>query len=48
MSTTHQRVAMPSRRITDPKFKYTNAVTTDVRRTFRKVRLYLYLKGKAS
>lgn len=31
--------AQPSRRIADPKFRYVNAASTDVRRTFRKFRL---------
>lgn len=46
MNTTHHRVVMPSRRITDPKFKYVCAAATDIRRTFRKARLFYHLAGK--
>lgn len=40
--------AIPLRHCTDPKFKYTNAAQTDVRRTWRKARLLMLLtKGMA-
>lgn len=29
----------PTRPITDPRFRYTNAANTDIRKTFRKARL---------
>jgi hypothetical protein len=39
-------MTIPSRQATDPRFKYVPAAKTDIRRTFRKARLYFYLKGK--
>lgn len=45
MHTAHQlapvgaKVTMPSRLCTDPKFKWSCAAATDVRRTWRKFRL---------
>jgi len=36
--------AMPTRLCTDPKFKYRNASQTDVRRTWRKARLIMFMQ----
>lgn len=36
--------AQPTRRITDPKFKYRDQHHTDIRRTFRKARLLQYFQ----
>lgn len=41
------RTAIPSRHITDRKFRYVNSARTDVRRTFRKFRLLMRLRGAA-
>jgi len=35
---------LPTRRITHPRFKYTPAVSTDVRRTWRKFRLLAHIQ----
>lgn len=42
------RVTMPSRLITDPKFKWRDSARTDVRRTFRKARLLMALQRSAA
>lgn len=39
MTTTH-----PTRSLLDPRFKYTPACLTDIRRTLRKARLLAYLR----
>lgn len=31
-------ITMPSRRVTNPEFRYTKAVATDIRKTFAKAR----------
>ena len=42
------RTAVPSRHITDRKFRYVNSAKTDVRRTWRKFRLLMRLQGVAA
>ena len=39
------KVTLPSRPITDRRFRYTDAANTDVRRTWRKARLLLRIRG---
>ncbi len=39
------RVAIPTRHITDPKFKWRDSAKTDVTRTWRKFRLLQRLQG---
>lgn len=39
------KVTMPSRRCTDPKFKWRDSAKTDVTRTWRKFRLLQRLQG---
>lgn len=39
------RLTMPSRSITDPKFRYTPAKDTNVARTWRKFALLLRIQG---
>jgi tRNA/tmRNA/rRNA uracil-C5-methylase (TrmA/RlmC/RlmD family) len=36
--------AMPTRLCTDPKFKYRNSSQTDVRRTWRKAKLIMFMQ----
>ncbi|WP_288076450.1 hypothetical protein [Pseudomonas sp.] len=46
-----ETLCLPSRSISDPKFKYRNSASTDVSRTWRKARLWNYLhrtKGVAA
>ena len=37
----------PTRHVSNPKFKYINAASTDIKRTFRKARLLMRLSGGA-
>lgn len=39
------KMTMPSRHITDPRFKWRDSAKTDVRRTWRKARLLARLQG---
>lgn len=39
------RVVIPTRQITDPKFKWRDSAKTDVTRTWRKFRLLQRLQG---
>lgn len=43
-----QRVTVPTRHITDPKFKWRDSAKTDVTRTWRKFRLLKRLQGAAA
>ena len=38
------QMSAPTRRITDPKFRYVSSAHTDVRRTWRKFRLLMRLQ----
>lgn len=42
------KLTMPSRPLTDPRFRYIDASRTDVRRTWRKARLLMRLQGAAA
>lgn len=42
------KVTMPSRLVTDPKFKWRDSAKTDVTRTWRKFRLLARLQGAAA
>ncbi len=42
------KLTMPSRLITDRRFRYVDHSKTDVRRTFRKARLLMRLQGAAA
>lgn len=42
------RITMPTRHVTDPKFRYIDSARTDVRRTWRKFRLLMRLRGVAA
>lgn len=39
------RLTMPTRSVTDPKFRYTPSTKTDVTRTWRKFALLLRIQG---
>jgi hypothetical protein len=39
------RLTMPTRNVTDPKFRYTPAAKTNVARTWRKFALLLRIQG---
>jgi hypothetical protein len=41
-----QQLPKPTRSVTDPRFKYVPASHTDIRRTFRKMRLLLRLQQR--
>ena len=43
-----QRVTVPTRRITNPKFKWRDSAKTDVTRTWRKFRLLQRIQGAAA
>lgn len=45
LAPTGAKVTLPSRLCTDPKFKWSCAAATDVRRTWRKFRLLARLQG---
>lgn len=47
LAPTGAKVTLPSRLCTDPKFKWSCAAATDVRRTWRKFRLLARLQGVA-
>jgi hypothetical protein len=40
--------ALPSRLLTNPKFRYVPAVKTDIRRTWRKARLLMHLQRRGA
>ncbi len=42
------KLTMPTRHITNPKFKYIPAALTDVRKTFAKFERAIRMKGGAS
>jgi hypothetical protein len=46
MQTDTPKITMPTRLSTDPKFKYINAASTDVRRTWRKARLLMRIQRR--
>lgn len=45
-STAGCKLTMPSRKVTDRRFRYVEAAKTDVRRTWRKARLYMALNAR--
>ncbi len=42
------KLTLPSRPITDRRFRYIDAAKTDVRRTWRKARLLMRIQGAAA
>ncbi len=45
LAPTGAKVTMPTRHITDPKFKWRDSAKTDVTRTWRRARLLARLQG---